>query len=161
MDNPPCSKALACAVALAALAVTAPLASAPAQATASDVANRATRTISAANAAHLHLVSSSGSALVEEGNIRGSLDGKVTARFNVGATVYGSFTIDLTQGGWITGRGSGTLHNGGLYQSFGGTLLITGGGGPYAHAHGHGGFYGTINRRTYAMTVQTTGTLDY
>lgn len=161
MHSPPFSKALAYALALAALVVTDPLASAPAQATTSRRTDRATRTMSATNAAHLHLVSNSGSALVEEGSIRGSLDGRVTARFNVGATVYGNFTIDLTQGGWITGRGSGILHNGGLYQSFGGTLIITGGGGPYAHAHGHGGFYGTINRRTYAMTVQTTGTLDY
>jgi len=31
----------------------------------------------------------------------------------------------------------------------------------YAHAHGHGGFYGTVNRHNDALVVQTTGQLSY
>ena len=43
--------------------------------------------------------------------------------------------------------------------SFKGTLTITGGTGRYAHAHGSGAFYGVFYRRSYAITVQTEGTL--
>ena len=48
-----------------------------------------------------------------------------------------------------------------MYLSFGGTLTVTHGTGRYAHAHGQGGFYGTIDRKNYAVTIQTTGTLYY
>jgi hypothetical protein len=40
-------------------------------------------------------------------------------------------------------------------------LTITHGTGRYGRAHGHGGFYGVINRANDAVTVQTTGTLAY
>jgi hypothetical protein len=31
----------------------------------------------------------------------------------------------------------------------------------YAHVHGHGDFYGTVNRHTNALVVQTTGRLSF
>jgi hypothetical protein len=40
-------------------------------------------------------------------------------------------------------------------------MSVSHGTGRYAHVHGHGGFYGTINRRTNALVVQTTGQLSY
>ena len=80
--------------------------------------------------------------------------------FNVGATVYASFSIS-THYGSISGSGSGELGGTGIWASFAGTMTVTHGTGRYSHAHGHGGFYGVINRRNYASTVQTTGTLDY
>jgi hypothetical protein len=42
-------------------------------------------------------------------------------------------------------------------------MTVTRGTGRYAHAHGHGGFYGTIDRENthYPAVVQTTGTLVY
>ena len=40
-------------------------------------------------------------------------------------------------------------------------MSITRGTGRYVHAHGSGGFYGVLNRKTYALTVQTTGRLSY
>jgi hypothetical protein len=115
---------------------------------------------SVTDTAHLHFVRESGSDLLEEGAATGGLPGKLQVRLNVGATVYGSFTIQ-THYGSISGTGSGKLHGTGTYASFGGSMDISHGTGRYAHAHGHGGFYGTLNRNTYAATIQTTGTLVY
>ncbi len=49
---------------------------------------------------------------------------------------------------------------------FSGTVVVLlaglcGATGRYANAHRHGGFYGVIDRNTYALTVQRTGTLSY
>ena len=40
-------------------------------------------------------------------------------------------------------------------------MKVSHGTGRYSHAHGTGGFDGKLNRRTFKMVVQTTGTLDY
>ena len=40
-------------------------------------------------------------------------------------------------------------------------MTVSHGTGRYKHVHGNGGFYGTLNRTTYKMVVQTTGTLSY
>jgi hypothetical protein len=82
------------------------------------------------------------------------------AACSIGATLTANFTI-YAGGGTITGRGTGKPHGSGTYESFAGTLVATGGTGRYAHAHGHGGFYGTFDRKNYALTVQTTGKLSY
>ncbi len=120
----------------------------------------AARTLNASDEANLHYVRESGSDLLEEGQAKGGLPGLVRAQFNVGATVYASFSIS-THYGSIGGSGSGKLRGTGAWESFGGTMTVTHGTGRYSHAHGHGGFYGAINRHTYAATVQTTGTLNY
>ncbi len=120
----------------------------------------AARTLNASDEAHLHLIHASGSQLIEEGRATGAIPGTVKASFTVEATVAGTFTI-YTRGGSITGRGSGTLRGTGTYASFGGSLTVTGGTGRYKHAHGSGGLYGTVNRRTEALVVQITGHLSY
>jgi hypothetical protein len=122
---------------------------------------RAARTLNVSDEAHLHLASTQGEALFEEGPATGALPGTVKVRLTVGATVSGSFTIYPRGGGSITGRGSAQLHSTGAYASFGGSMTVSRGTGRYAHAHGHGGFYGTVNRRTDALVVQTTGRLTY
>src|SRR5271166_5642225 len=71
----------------------------------------AAHTVSANDNAHLHLVNSSGSQILEEGNAEGSLAGTTKAYFDVSATVTASFTIQLSHGGSIKGHGSGTLKN--------------------------------------------------
>jgi hypothetical protein len=129
-------------------------------ATAARFTAHTARTVDVNDRAHLHSVGESGSDLLEEGQATGGFPGRVEVQFNVGATVYASFTI-ATQYGSISGSGSSKLHGTGVWDSFGGTVTVTHGTGRYAHAHGHAGFYGVINRRTYAATVQTTGTLDY
>jgi len=117
-------------------------------------------TLNVTDTAHLHSVSSPGSSLIEEGTATGGLPGKVKVDFNVGPKVTATFTI-YTHAGSITGHGVGTLHGTGVYASFGGTMSVASGTGRYTHAHGHGGFYGVIDRNTYALTVQTTGSLSY
>jgi hypothetical protein len=104
---------------------------------------------------------SSSSRLFEEGTAHGTLPGSMDAYCSLGATFSASFTI-RTAGGTIEGHGAATPHaGGGLYESFAGTLTVTGGTGRFARAHGHAGLYGTFNRRTYSLTVQTTGSLSY
>jgi hypothetical protein len=122
---------------------------------------RAAGRLSVRDESHMHLVSESGSLLVEEGPATGTLPGRVKVRFNVGPTVSASFTIYSRSGGSITGHGTGTLHSTGTYATFGGSLSVTSGTGRFRHAHGTGGLYGAIDRHTYALTVQTIGTLSY
>ena len=121
----------------------------------------AARTLNATDTAHLHYVrENADSTIIEEGTAKGGVAGKIKAHMSVEARITATFTI-TTRYGTLTGHGSGALHTSGEYASFGGSMKILRGTGRYAHAHGHGGFYGTINRTTYAMTVQTTGTLSY
>jgi hypothetical protein len=118
------------------------------------------RTLKATDTAHLHFVRGSGSLLFEEGSASGTLPGSMRVHCDIGPTLRASFTI-YTRGGSITGHGAAVPHGSGRYESFGGTLLATGGSGRYAHARGRGGLYGTFDRKTYALLIQTTGTLTY
>lgn len=126
-----------------------------------SVAARAARTLDATDTAHLNWIHSSGSLLYEEGWATGDLPGKMRAHCDVGPVVTADFTIYVRGGGVIYGRGSAKAHGTGRYQSFAGTLVVTHGSGRYTHAHGRAGLYGVFDRRTYALTVQTTGRLFY
>ncbi|MCW3018869.1 MAG: hypothetical protein JWN10_1177 [Solirubrobacterales bacterium] len=129
-----------------------------------DPRARAARALNVNDTAHLHYVKESDAQLIDEGAATGTVPGTVRVSFDVGATVAATFTI-YTHGGSIVGHGSGALHTSksrsDVYVSFGGTLTVTHGTGRYAHAHGTGGFYGTVDRKNYAATIQTTGTLSY
>ena len=122
---------------------------------------RAARELTVKDEGHLHLVRESGSMLLEEGSATGTLPGTVKVRFDVGATITAQFTIYSRGGGSISGHGSGVLHSTSEYSTFGGSLSVTSGTGRFAHAHGSGGLYGAIDRKTYALTVQTIGKLSY
>jgi hypothetical protein len=149
------------AIAVLALGALAPMITTQALADHSHPSATTAHTVNAKDEGHLHLAGNNGSLLLEEGPVSGSIPGTVKVRFNVGATVTGSFTIYAKDGGSISGHGSGRLHSTSTNSSFGGTITVTGGTGRYKHAHGNGGLYGTINRKTDAMIVQTTGTLHY
>jgi len=120
----------------------------------------AARALKATDTAHLHYISAAGSLLFEEGGASGTIPGSMRVHFDVGATFSGSFTI-YTRGGTIKGHGTATPHGSGVYESFAGTLVVSGGSGRYAHAHGRAGLYGTFDRDSYGLVVQTTGTLVY
>ena len=121
---------------------------------------RVAHTLNVTDEAHLHLTGAAGEVLEEEGPATGALPGHIKARFAVSTSITSSFVV-RTSSGSITGHSSARLHSAGTYSSFGGSLKITGGTGRYKHAHGSGGLYGVVNRRTDAMTVQTTGKLSY
>jgi hypothetical protein len=128
----------------------------------STVAIQAARRLNATDTAHLHYVPrlSEGATLVEEGTATGSLPGRMRAHLNVGATFSGTFTF-YPRGGSISGHGTATPGGSGRYESFRGTLVVTRGTGRFAHARGKAGLYGVFDRQTFALTVQTTGTLSY
>jgi hypothetical protein len=119
------------------------------------------RTLNATDEAHLRYIHSSGSELIETGTATGTLPGSMNARVSIGASISGAFTITVRGGGSIKGHGSGIPSGSGTYESFRGSLTVTGGTGRYAHAHGYAKLYGTFDRKTYALVVQTTGRLSY
>jgi hypothetical protein len=131
-----------------------------ATATQSVARAHAAHVLNATDTAHLHYISSSGSLLFDEGKATGTLPGSMRVHLNLGTTFTGTFTISAS-GGSIEGHGSATPHGSGTYESFSGTLTVTGGTGRYAHAHGHGGLYGTFDRDNYALVIKTTGSLTY
>lgn len=118
------------------------------------------RTLDGTDTAHLHLVHQDEMLLYEEGAASGALPGHMRTELIVGSIFRGRCTI-YAPGGSISGRGSATPHGSGRYQSFSGSLLITGGSGRYAHVHGRTGLYGTFDRRSFSLVVQTTGDLSY
>lgn len=124
---------------------------------------RATRTLTVKDEGNLHLVKSSGSTLIDEGPAHGTIAGKVRIQFvyNGNPTVSSQITI-YGHSGTIQAHASGRLSSPtSPAPSFSGTLTIAGGTGSYAHAHGSGKLYGVFYRRSYAITVQTQGTLSY
>jgi hypothetical protein len=166
MSKPPSKTRLAAArtvpaltVVLVLIAVSA-LSPTRAHATLPTPSARAAHTLNATDTAHLRYIRSSGSLLYEEGAASGTLPGTMRAHCNVGAILTASFTI-YTHDGTITGHGSATPHGSGTYESFSGSLVVSSGTGRYAHARGHAGLYGTFDRRTYDLVVQTTGQLSY
>lgn len=121
---------------------------------------RAAHTLKATDSAHLHYVSASGALLYEVGRASGTLPGSMRVHMRVAATFSGSFTISA-QGSTIRGHGSATPKGAGVIESFSGSLTVTGGSGRFKHAHGTARLYGTFNRNSYALVIQTVGTLRY
>lgn len=151
-----CGTALLAASACAALTT----GSAAALASSRPPTARAAHALSATDTAKLHYVSAAGSELLEQGKATGTIPGSMRAQVEIGATISGNFTI-YTRGGSIKGHGVASPHGGGVYESFAGSVTVTGGTGRFVHAHGKTGLYGTFNRDTYALTIQTTGTLSF
>lgn len=119
--------------------------------------------VSVKDEGYLRLVKSSGSLLIDEGPAHGTIPGTVKIHFvyNGDPTVSAQITI-YGHAGSIQAQATGRLSSPtSSSPSFEGTLTIDGGSGRYAHAHGSGQLYGVFYRRSYAMTVQTRGTLRY
>lgn len=121
---------------------------------------KAARALQAHDSANLHYVSASGSTLYEVGSASGTLPGSMRVHMQLSTKFTGSFVI-YAQGGNITGHGSATPHGSGTYESFAGTLSVTSGTGRFGHAYGTAKLYGVFDRRSYALTIQTAGTLHY
>lgn len=153
------------AVALLALTIAVVSAIVPLTSALGDTARaHASRTLDVTDTAHLtcNYNRSEGSTLVEEGNATGQLPGTMTARVNISQGLSGTFTVRPKGGGTITGHGSAAVKQPPRrYESFSGSLTVSGGSGRYAHARGRAGLYGVYDRRTCKLTVQTTGRLTF
>jgi hypothetical protein len=114
----------------------------------------------ASDKARLHYVEAVGEDVYETGRASGTLPGSMHVYMVFGSTFNGRFTI-YTSHGDISGRGSAKTHGGGIYESFAGRLVVTGGTDRYRHARGTAHLYGTFNRESYALTIKTSGTLRY
>jgi hypothetical protein len=122
----------------------------------------AARSMNLSESASLHLVRKSGSVLYESGTATGTLSGRVTARFVTSITkVTGSVTIYPRGGGSLTINVLGFPRSAGIVARFTGTMAVRRGTGRYARALGSGSFSGTVNRRTWASTVQASARLTY
>lgn len=151
-----CAYSLLGAVGVIAVAV---LAGSPV-ANAGFVRAHTTRTLNGTATARLHLVKPEGSELIEEGPVSGALSGSARGDFYTGAQFTGTVTI-RTHAGSISGRGRATPHGSGRYQSFSGAFTLTGGTGRYTRAHGQVALYGTFDRRSDSVVVQTVGSFSY
>jgi len=114
----------------------------------------------AGDRARLHYVGAIGEEVYETGSASGTLPGPIRVHMIFASTFSGSFAI-YTRGGRIDGHGRARPHGEGVYESFAGTLVVTGGTGRYRHAHGTTRLYGVFNRENYALSIQTTGTLRF
>ncbi len=114
----------------------------------------------ASDTAKLHYVGAVGEEVYETGSASGTLPGSIRVHMIFASTFSGSFAI-YTRGGRIDGHGKARPHGEGVYESFAGTLTVTGGTGRYRHAHGTAHLYGTLDRDNYALTIQTAGTLHF
>ena len=149
--------------ALALAAAGAHVAVAAGHAPATPIPGHAARAVSVNDTGYLHLLHASGEILSEVGPISGTLPGTASVRLDVGSeSVTATFEIRVHGGGSIAGTGRAKIGSDGRYTSFAGTLSVTHGTGRFAHARGAGKLYGTIERRSDKLTVQTReGTLNY
>lgn len=120
------------------------------------------KTLQITENATLHLVRKSGATLYEKGTATGTLPGAVSARFETSVTkVSGTVTIRPNGGGSLTILVIGSPRSAGTVARFGGTMAVKSGTGKYAKASGSGTFDGTVNRRTWAVSVTARARLLY
>lgn len=100
----------------------------------------------------------SSSTIEERGRGFGSFDCNVSIRLTLsGVHVSGRYTA-YPRGGSITGVAHATIHSATSSAAhFTGTIRLDGGSGRYAHASGRASFDGSIDRKTYAMSIYISG----
>ncbi|MHB1858867.1 MAG: hypothetical protein ACYCUM_01950 [Solirubrobacteraceae bacterium] len=123
-------------------------------------ASSGSRSLHATDRATLRYVSSTVNVFYETGRATGTLPGWMRVHMRLGAKFTGEYAIE-TRGGTIRGKGSAIPHGSGAYESFAGTITVSGGTGRFRHAHGRARVYGTFDRVDNQLKVQTTGTLHY
>jgi len=123
----------------------------------------AARTLNLNESGRLHLTSSHGLKLNEQGSATGSIRGSIYIHLNVSSTNRVTAEVNIyPSSGSLTGNGSASYSVQGADAVFSGTLSISRGSGRYAHAHATRlRFTGTIQRKTDAVTVRLSGPLSY
>lgn len=109
----------------------------------------------------LHLTRKSGPTLYESGTASGTLPGTMTAVFHTGLTRFTGSVKFHARGGSITMTAVGYPQSAGVTARFSGSIAVSGGTGRYRSALGHGTFSGTVNRRSWRVTVHAVATVTY
>jgi hypothetical protein len=104
-----------------------------------------------------------GNILKERGTATGTLAGSVKARFDISnaAKTTGSVTFFPNGGGSLTVNVLGYPQSVGTVARFSGNLAVRKGTGRFSDATGSGTFTGTVNRRTWHITVNASSRLTY
>jgi hypothetical protein len=110
---------------------------------------------------NLHLTSSHGLKLNEQGSASGSIRGSIFIHLTVSSRNGVSAEVNIyPSGGSLTGYGSAGYRVNGGYAEFSGNLQIVRGTGSFAHAHAHNlRFTGSIKRSNDSVNVKLSGTL--
>lgn len=120
------------------------------------------RHLSVVDTVRLRLVRRNGNVLYERGRATGTLPGRVSARLKTSLTkVTGRVTIRPYSGGAIVLTAVGYPQSTGTVANFQGNVAVRRGKGKYRNALGSGTLTGTVNRRTWAVTVYARANLTY
>lgn len=109
----------------------------------------------------LHLTSSHGTTLDEEGRATGTYNCSIVVHLTILSATRVTTTFKVRpNGGTITGGGAARYAAEGENGYFGGTIALTHGTGTYAHASGAAiGISGKISRESFNLTVHVHGSI--
>lgn len=111
--------------------------------------------------ASLHLTRKSGNTLYESGTATGTLPGSISAVFHTSVTkVTGTVTFHSSHGS-ITMSAVGYPQSTGTVAKFSGNVAVRSGTGRYKNALGSGTFNGSVNRRSWAVSVHAVANVTY
>lgn len=106
----------------------------------------------------LALKSSKGASILEQGHGWGSYDCSVSISLTVSGTLVTASYTAYPHGGAIRGQAKAYIRSASKAgASYTGTIWLHGGSGAFAGASGSASFDGTINRKTYAMSLHIAG----
>lgn len=107
----------------------------------------------------LHMTKVKGKFISASGSSRGSVAGPVSFNLTLSSASHATIAFRGSNShGVITGTGAAIYHTAGVVSHFSGTVQSVRGSGKYAHARSLGiHFYGTMNRKTYQVTVVMRG----
>ncbi|WP_445148686.1 autotransporter [Baekduia sp. Peel2402] len=111
----------------------------------------------------LTLVKRTGTTKLEhKGRATGTVKGAVTSKITISHSVVMRGTVTISAaGGKIRLKVSGRARSIGVQTKFNGTATMSGGTGKYAGATGTGTFKGVVNRRSWHVTLDATGSYHY
>ena len=119
----------------------------------------AARSLDLNETARLRLSSKHGFTLNEQGTVSGTVRGTIYVHLTIVSTSRVVAEVNIYPGkGSISGYATAAYRRGSETGSFSGSMSIERGTGAYQHARGSGlSFSGTIQRSSYAITVQVNG----
>lgn len=120
------------------------------------------KSLTVTDTVRLTLVRKNGNVLYERGSATGTLPGRVSARFVTSVSkVTGTVTFYPNAGGSLTFTAVGYPQSTGTVARFSGSMAVRRGTGKYDDALGSGTFSGTVNRRSWAVTVYARARISY